>query len=212
MEIIIKSVQCQSALAGKRKRSTSVILLFFFSSLIPKLDVMTFVTSATNTEVSQAQPYYFQSNAPSILWAFLGHWYDRELRNAGCAGSSLCFCGRKTAMSLVLSPFSILFTHSWIQSHSYFPSLSCSLAFEPHQCLAVYLRTFFLPKERSTQIVPWNSGVLAQKTNCSAYNSTCLKSHCDQFAKLNHLRLWYHIYSSKIWWTLIIWKISTSLI
>lgn len=67
MEIITESVWCQSALTDKRKKSTAVILIFFFPSLIPKLHVMTFVTSATNSEVSQAQLYYFQSNAPSIL-------------------------------------------------------------------------------------------------------------------------------------------------
>lgn len=31
----------------------------------------------------------------------------------------------------------------------------------------------------------------------SAYNSTCLESHSDEFPKLNHLRLWYYMYSSK---------------
>lgn len=36
---------------------------------------MTFVTSATNAEVSEAQPYYFQSNTPSIHTAFICHEY-----------------------------------------------------------------------------------------------------------------------------------------
>lgn len=71
-EITAEAAQCRSALPGKRKRSTAVILIFS-PSMIPKLHVMTFVTSATNTAVSQAQPYHFQSNAPPVLWAFLGH-------------------------------------------------------------------------------------------------------------------------------------------
>ena len=58
VEISHESLRCRSALDGKRKRSTSVILIFF-PSLIPKFHVMAFVTSATNSEVSQAQPYYF---------------------------------------------------------------------------------------------------------------------------------------------------------
>ena len=60
-------------LSGKRKKFISVIFIFFPPSLIPKLHVMTTVTSATNAEGSQAQPYYFHSNAPSILQAFQGH-------------------------------------------------------------------------------------------------------------------------------------------
>lgn len=41
---------------------------------------MTFVTSATNAEVSQAQPYYFQSNAPFIHRAFVCHKYVKNCR------------------------------------------------------------------------------------------------------------------------------------
>lgn len=101
-------------------RGPHLLSWFFPPSLIPKFHAMTFVTSASNSEISRAQPYYFYSNAPFILQAFLGHWYDRELRNTGWAGSSLCFCGRKRAMSLPLSLFSSLFIHSYSQSYLYF--------------------------------------------------------------------------------------------
>ena len=93
--------------------------------MIPKLHVVTFVTSAANIAVSQAQPYYFQSNAPPVLGAFLGHRYDREPRGLGVQEAAYVSQGKR---GFVPSPS---------------PS---SLAFGPHKCLAV-LSDFLLPKE-----------------------------------------------------------------
>lgn len=67
---------------------------------------MTFVTSATNAEVSQAQPYCFQSNAPSIHRAFhmpLVHQGDQKLFDLHEAGYNI-FLNTKEKSCFVMSP------------------------------------------------------------------------------------------------------------
>ena len=96
--------------------------LFFLPSLIPKLHVLTTVTSATNAEevkhnlmasILMLHPSFRLSKATNTAGG---------LGKTGSAGSSLCLWGRKKAVSLVLSP-PLSPVHPLIYSYSH--SLTC---------------------------------------------------------------------------------------
>ena len=60
-------------LSGKRKKFTSVILIPQPPKSDPKASCYDYCNICYKCWGSQAQPYYFHSNAPSILGAFQGH-------------------------------------------------------------------------------------------------------------------------------------------